>query len=293
MLRVDGQGGRRHVEAHRTRDSVTLRARILLALASLPLLLGAADVEPFPTDPGFPSPIAGPASRGFGFSRVALDEITTADTGDALYALKLGSVFPLVRIGEWRISFDAGFLGLFDIDRSYDNLGWDGNYGLVIAHPLGRNAAVRLAWLHDSSHVGDEYQERTGRKRIGYTREEFALGVTWWPAPAWRVYGEYGHGTRYDSDDPGEPGRAQAGLEWDRGARWAPYAAVDVQAWEERDWNLDLAVQAGLAFHAEGRRWRLGLEYYDGRVPLGEFYFEDQRHISLGIFVDLGRVGPP
>jgi hypothetical protein len=68
---------------------------------------------------------------------------------------------------------------------------------------------------------------------------------------------------------------------------------MDVQAWEERDWNLDLAVQGGLAFHAEGRRWRLGLEYYDGRVPLGEFYFEDQRHVSLGLFVDLGRFGPP
>ncbi len=265
---------------------------MLLVLAALPLLLGAADVEAFPAQSGFPSPLAGPASRGFGFSRVALDEITTADTGDALYALKLGAVFPLVRIDEWRLCFDAGFLGLFDVDRSYDNLGWDGNYGVVVTHPLGRSAAVRFAWLHDSSHVGDEYAERTGRTRIGYTREEYALGVTWWPAPAWRVYGEYGHGTGYDADTPGEPGRAQAGIEWERDGRWAPYAAVDVQAWEERDWNADVAVQGGLAFRADGRRWRLGLEYYDGRVPLGEFYAEDLRHLSLGIHVDLlGDVG--
>ena len=273
------------------RPGLKKRPMRLLALASLPLLLGAADVEPFPVDPGFPSPIAGPASRGFAFSRVALDEITTDDTGDSLWALKLGSVFPLVRIGEWRLSLDAGFLGLFDIDRNYDNLGWDGNYGLVIAHPLGRNVAMRFAWLHDSSHIGDEYMERTGRTRIDYTRQEFALGATWWPAPTWRVYGEYGHGTGYDSGDPGEPGRAQAGLEWDRGTRWAPYAAMDMQAWEERDWNVDLAVQVGLAFKTEGRRWRLGLEYYDGRVPLGEFYLEDQRHLSLGLYFDLGTVG--
>lgn len=36
----------------------------------------------------------------------------------------------------------------------------------------------------------------------------------------------------------------------------------------------------------------LGLEYYDGRVPLGEFYLEDQRHLSLGLYLDLGRIGP-
>lgn len=271
----------------------TLRAAaIVLALASFPFLLGAADVEAFPVDPGFPSPIAGPASRGCGFSRLAVDEISTEDTGDALYALKLGAVLPVVRIGEWRISLDGGFLGLFDIDNSYDNLGWDGNYGLIVTHPLGRDAAVRVARLHDSSHVGDEYTERTGRTRIDYTREEFALGVTFWPAPTWRLYGEYGHGTGYDADDPGEPGRAQAGIEWERAGRWAPYAAVDVQSWEERHWNADVAVQAGLAFHGEGRRWRLGLEYYDGRVPLGEFYFEDQRHLSLGLFVDLNRAAP-
>ena len=274
------------------RHGMTMRTMSVLTLASLPLLLGAADVEPFPVDPGFPSPIAGPASRGFGFTRMAIDEITTDDTGDALWALKFGSMFPLVRIGEWRLSLDAGFLGLFDIDRNYDNLGWDGNYGLVIAHPLGRHAAARVAWLHDSSHVGDEFMERTGRTRIDYTRQEFVLGATWWPAPEWRVYGEYGHGTGYDSGDPGEPGRAQAGLEWERDARWAFYAAMDLQAWEESDWDPDLAVQVGLAFHAEDRRWRLGLEYYDGRVPLGEFYLEDQRHLSLGLYLDLGRIDP-
>jgi hypothetical protein len=265
----------------------------VLVLAALPLLAGAAEVEAFPADPGFPSPIAGPASRGFGFSRLAIQDLTTADSGDAFYALKLGSVFGIVRAGEWRLAFDAGFLGLFDIDRSYDNLGWDGNYGLMLTRPWGENVTTRLAWLHTSSHVGDEFMERTGRLRIGYTRQEAAAGVSWRPAPAWRLYGEYGHGLGYQGEDPGEPGRAQAGVEWQRGARWGPYAAVDVQSWEERDWTADLALQTGLAFRAEGRRWRLGLESYDGRVPLGEFFAEDQRHLGLGLYLDLGTASPP
>ncbi len=259
-----------------------------LTLAALPLLLATVEVEAFPRDPGFPSPIAGPASRGFGFSRLAIGDITTPDTGEAFYALKLGSLFGIVRVADWRFGIDAGFLGLFDIDQGYDNLGWDGNYGVMITHPVGKRVAARVAWLHTSSHVGDEFAERTGRTRIGYTRQELALGLSWRPGSAWRLYGEYGYGLGDSADDPGQPGRLQAGAEWEHGARWGPYAAMDVQAWQERDWNADLAIQAGFAFRDEGRRWRLGLEYYDGRVPIGEFFNDDLRHLAVGLFFDLG-----
>jgi hypothetical protein len=260
-----------------------------LALSSIPLLLAVADVEPFPEGAVYPSPIAGPASRGFGFSRLQVDHVTTTDTGNTFYALKLGSVFNLLGVGEWSLGFDAAFLGLFDVDRSYDNLGWDGNYGVVVARTLGSAGAMRLAWLHTSAHVGDEYLERTGRMRIGYTRQEVALGGSWKPARAWRLYAEYAHGYGYDPDDPGEPGRGQVGIEWERGSRWGPYGALDVQAWQERDWARDVAVQGGIAFRSETRRWRLGIEAYDGRVPLGEFFLEDQRHVAVGLFLDLGE----
>ena len=95
--------------------------------------------------------------------------------------------------------------------------------------------------------------------------------------------------TGYDPDDPGEPGRGQVGIEWERGTRWGPYGALDVQAWQERDWARDVAVQGGIAFRSETRRWRLGIEAYDGRVPLGEFFLEDQRHVAVGLFLDLGE----
>ena len=48
-----------------------------------------------------------PVSRGFGFSRLKIDDITTADTGDRVYALRFGSVFGLVRVGAWTLGFDA------------------------------------------------------------------------------------------------------------------------------------------------------------------------------------------
>ena len=58
---------------------------------------------------------------------------------------------------------------------------------------------------HDSAHVGDEHSERTGRQRIGYTREELVAGVSWRPARKWRIYAEGGFG--YGLDDFQDPGR--------------------------------------------------------------------------------------
>ena len=65
------------------------------------------------------------------------------------------------------------------------------------------------------------------------------------------------------------------------------YAALDLQAMEERDWSLDAALQIGVQFLNRDRRWRLGLEAYDGRVPLGEFYQDDESYVAFGIWMDV------
>ena len=65
------------------------------------------------------------------------------------------------------------------------------------------------------------------------------------------------------------------------------YAAVDASAFAERDGSLDWAVDLGLLLSPWPRRWRLGLQYYDGRAPLGEFIKSDQRSLTLGLWLDL------
>jgi hypothetical protein len=89
-----------------------------------------------------------------------------------------------------------------------------------------------------------------------------------------------------------DPGRGQVGLEFDgcRGYRercrgW--YGAVDLSAMEERDWHVDTAVQAGLATRFYGRTWRIGLEWYRGRPPIGEFFSYTESALSLGIWLDV------
>jgi hypothetical protein len=175
-----------------------------------------------------------------------------------------------------------------------DNIGWDGNYGLsMTTSRAGGKRAYLIGILHTSAHVGDEWIERTGRQRLNYTREEARTAVSWQLTPSWRTYFEAGYGYTLRSDeDLMAPWRAQTGLEYEsRNSLWGGlagwYLATDLAAWEERDWRLDASTQGGLMMDSAGRTWRLGLQYYDGRVPLGEFFQETEAGFTVGLWVEL------
>ncbi len=221
------------------------------------------------------------------------------DTGGGRFGLRLGGRFAMLRYHPqdnpdvgWQLDLEGGFFGHFDAAHSLDNIGWDGVYGLLLSYRPGPRLAFRFGRLHDSAHIGDEYAERTGRQRIGYTREELVLGVSWQAAPRWRVYGEAG----YDPD-PKEfqsPFRGQAGVEYSGTRRWyrgrlSWYAALDIRAFEENDWEPRTTAQIGfiLPFSRGTGRYRFALEYCDGRSVLGEFFSHDESYVGVGWYFDL------
>lgn len=272
----------------------------------------------FPEGVLYPPYVAEIRRPGFGATILGVSDPAPKDTGDRRFGLKLGGRFGLVRLAPpgterlWQLSFEAGFYGQFDIESSQDSVGWDGLYGLVLttARAGGGPFAYSLAIHHISSHVGDELAERTERARIGYTREEVALGVSWREPPdsgpgRWRLYAEGAWGYTLSAEGPDgeelqEPGRFEAGAEYEApGAlgrrtgtpgRWGLFAALDANAWEERDWQAALSVQAGFLIPSGHRRWRLGLAAYDGQVPIGEFFQQDERYVMLGLWLDLERL---
>ena len=245
----------------------------------------------FPTGHLYPLDIADPHRPTFSVLVMRFSSTEIIDAGDNRFGLKLGGSFGLFRIHGLQLSLLAGFNGQFDRDNSEDNIGWDGHYGLTLGYRTSEALAFKLEVFHTSSHIGDEYAERTGRQRINYTREELIAGLSWSFASRWRTYGEIAYGYKRRNPDLQEPGRAQLGLEyeadntlWKRRIGW--YAAVNSSASEERDWNIDLTVQAGLALKTGERVWRLGLEYYDGRSLIGEFFQEDESYTALGAWLD-------
>ena len=244
--------------------------------------------------------IADPHRPGSG---LLLETYTSNDieqAGTERFYLKLGGRFGLLRwmpatpAGRlWQLSLEAGLDAQFDGSNSLDNTGWDGNYGFVITSTRpGGKWAYKTGILHTSAHLGDEWIELTGRERIGYTREEVQGAVSWQFAPKWRTYSETGWGYRLGAEDSMEPPRTQAGLEFESpGTRWEAltgwYAATDVSSWEEREWRIDVSIQGGVKVVSGARTWRLGIQYYQGRVPLGEFFRTTESAVTIGLWSEL------
>lgn len=243
--------------------------------------------------------LADPHRAGFELLSLSVTDVDIADAGESRYGLKLGGRFgiarhdPPGRPGEgWQVGFEIGFVGEFDRDHSYDSIGWDGIYGILVTVPLQPTVQAKFGTMHRSSHIGDEYIERTGRRRINYTREEIVSGISWQPAQAWRVYGEYGHAYQRGNEALQKEGRLQTGLEYQPKRRWwggqlGWFAALDVSAMEERDWTADTTIKIGYLFDADGRRWMLSAMHYHGRPTTGEFFQHTESYFGLGLRLEL------
>jgi hypothetical protein len=240
--------------------------------------------------------VADPRRPTFGISALALGDAGIAAAGDSRYAVRMGARFGLLRLEDaaraplLQLDGHVGFYGQFDRDDSTDNLGWDGFYGLDLAVPAGRRWLLQLGLAHDSAHLGDEYMEETGAERLDYTRLEYNLGARFAVLPDLSAYGEYGYGFELRNEDLQEPGRAQGGLEGELDLPFAGlrgYAGLNLDAYEEDGWSVNRALQLGVRSRAEAQVWRLFLELYDGRSPMGEHFQAEESWAGVGLTLDL------
>jgi hypothetical protein len=249
----------------------------------------------------YPPYIANPLRPTTVLTLVYVTDNDIADSGDSRYVFRLGGrvgVFRFHPAGHsdrgFQIDLEGAFLGIFDRDNSLDNIGWDGVYSALLTWSNGEGVAAKLAIQHDSSHVGDEYIERTGRQRINYTRQEYAFGLSLAGFKYWRVYGEAGYAFDQRNEELQEEWRVEGGLEFEDPDRFwkgsaGYYAAVDIASYEESDWKADVTVQAGVVIPMTNmpRIWRIGLEYRSGRSVIGEFFQSRESAIALGLWLDL------
>ncbi len=256
-------------------------------------------VEWFPLGNLYSPYTADPRRTGFGLMWATYSDVGIEDSGSPRWHLKLGGSFGILKFHprnhpkfNVQTNLEAGFSGQFDVENNYDSVGWDGTLGLIFTTSLNEQVGLKFGGMHVSSHVGDEHLERTGRERINYTREEIVAAVSWRFREGWRTYGETGWAYNLDSEDIQDPGRLQTGLEFEApavffGGRGGWYAATDLSAFQETDWQVDAALQGGLVFPRGLQRWRLGLAYYHGRVPINEFFQDNESFATLGLWLDI------
>lgn len=174
-------------------------------------------------------------------------------------------------------------------DGRRDLVSTDYRFGIPLVYGIGAYQ-MKLAYYHLSSHLGDEYIERTGATRINYVRDAFVWGHSYYWTDNLRLYGELGWAFHYDGG--AEPWELQFGADWSPGyptTIWgAPFAAVNAHLRQEVDWGGNFVLQAGWAWRggSGGQLFRVGLQYYNGKSAQYEFFNDSEQQIGAGIWYD-------
>lgn len=252
-------------------------------------------VEFFPLHQLYPAYLANPLRSTFSFQTLFYDKSTIVNSGLHRFDLKLGGRLGIYRKTtaqrQWQITLEGGFHGLFDRNHSEDNIGWDGIYAISFDVLESEQFAWRVGLHHISSHIGDEIIQRTGRTRINYTRQEARAGMSWFHSPLWQSYAEIGWAYDLNNTQLQKRLRAEVGIQYEKlrdvFKGFGLYSAVDISSYEESSWNINTSFQLGLVSANNERRWRFGIEYYDGRSQLGEFFQDKERYLGIGLWIDI------
>jgi len=200
--------------------------------------------------------------------------------------------WPREREGDgWQLGISGAVFAIFNLDAPSNDLL---NADYIVGFPLsyrGGAWSARARVFHQSSHLGDEFllmpQPGPPVERINLSYEALEL-LGSWERRGLRVYG--GGVQIFASSTPLGRSRAQLGLELrGRPLGWKTarvVAGLDVEAWDETDWDRDFSFKAGLLFrspYGNARSVQLLLEYYDGHAPHGQFYPLEVEYFGLGV----------
>lgn len=251
----------------------------------------------FPYTQLYPHYIANPLRPSFGVQNMYLSKSKIVNTSERRYNLKLGGHLGIYRNQPektnrgWQITFDAGFQGQFDPASAQENVGWNGIMALSLEIRNSEAFAHHFGVHHTSSHIGDEFIERTGIKRINYTREEIRYGLMWFMSPHWQSYIEIGKAYHLGNNTLQKQWRHEVGFQYENKKYWMPklgwYMGADFSSYEENNWDINTSLQVGIITMANKRDYRLGFEYNEGRSSLGEFFQFKEEYISFGFWVDI------
>jgi hypothetical protein len=242
--------------------------------------------------------IADPRRARMGVTVIEVTDPSITGAGDSRFGLRAGERAGLVRVHErgepnhgWQVDLEGGYNGTSDRDQAEDVIGWDGVYGLQVAWRKNGSGSWRSGVFHTSSHLGDEFEDLTTDNR-NLTREDLYLAYSRDLTAAWRGYLELGYAVHMSDEGDLEPGRAQAGLEYEPKPQWANgrlgwFSALDTSSFQEDEWKVNLNWQTGLVWpvHNAHTAWRVGIEVYHGRSTMGEFIEERETWIALGLWL--------
>ena len=257
--------------------------------------IGAAQDRLFPDVPSFERPEASPRVHGIAARVISARRGDSRFGEEAEAEVALGENFPVVALRRGAMPITLG-LG----SQVYARFSLHDKKSALISNDwvVGINGTALLgAWTftleayHESSHLGDEYEDRFDAKRVDWTREVLGAWVSYRAGP-WRLTG----GGSYALRDELRLGRAGASFGLDfrprRAARSAaiqPVGGVYLDASAATVWRMSGSLKAGVAHRSSpgGREIGLALIAHDGLSTQRQFFREESRYVGVEIRFDL------
>ena len=258
------------------------------------LPVGAQRLLP-PAAPAFELPVAAPRATGFA-GRIIMVQRGESSFGNGTEAdVMLGENLPLLMIGSlehpWIIDFNVGTQARFSLsDPTSSLISNDWVVGFDVSGRIGdTDLAVQL--FHESSHLGDEYAERFGVRRLDWTRE---VAMAWVGVRAGQARVRAAVGSVLID---------QLGLERPLAAFAIDYrgrdgfvgrtparliAGIYTEGAAATGWRLSTTFRLGVDLGAvAGNRLAIGLVAHDGLSTQRQFYREESRYVGGEIRFDL------
>jgi Protein of unknown function (DUF1207) len=258
-------------------------------------MVGAAQGRLFPSVPSFERPEASPRVNGL------VGRILSAQRGDSRFGdefegeVALGENFPVLalRRGDRPITlgFGSQVYARFSLADGQDALiSNDWVVGLNSTAMLGA-WAITVETYHESSHLGDEYEDRFDVQRLDWTREVVAAWASYHRGP-WRIIGSASYALR-DQLELERPG-ASFGLDFRPPRRTgrgpiSPVGGVYFDANAATSWRVSGSFKAGVSIQASpgGREIGFALIGHDGLSTQRQFFREESRYLGVEVRFDL------
>lgn len=239
--------------------------------------------------------LAGPRESRLGTQFINTTNIVGDD--QALWDGTVGGRRGLVRFGTgdplypqgWQLDIEGAAIVRLNLDEERDVDASDFRFGVPLTYGAGP-VQYKMGYYHLSSHLGDEFINRTGSTdRINYVRDALIFGVSYNPAPAWRLYGETAYA--FFTAGGAEPWEFQFGLEYAEpgptGFCGTPFFATNAHLREEINFSGDWTTQLGWLWRgASGSVMRTGLHYMNGKSTQYQFFRSHEEQIGFGIWYD-------
>ncbi len=260
----------------------------------------------------------------------SIDTLQESSILSAREIMKFGGVQSLFRLSfdarqetAAEVSAGAGLTTMFDtFEDALENIGWEGTGFLTVDLRVKDFLSFRFGFHHLSSHVGDEYLARYevldlpvddqadllvgSTYGMDYVRDSLYGGLSFQISPSFRFAGEVRYSMnmlrymlRYN-DFPWQTSISIEYRESEKGeGNWKWYSGVHVSMYQESSWFPSTTFQLGRALSQKdsNREFRVGLEYYYGRVQIASFNHTQTRiswqevkresHMAVGAWYDL------